>query len=79
MLGGLHTSVNSQLSELFIDFEKDRNRMFPNWKIYFEKVGNYPERIQNLYFYYSVLLRAINRASDVIRNYNYTTGDIESD
>lgn len=53
--------------------------MVPNWKIYFEKVGNFPDRIKNLHFYYSVLLRAINRASDVIRNYNYTTGDLQGD
>lgn len=49
--------------------------MYPNWKLYFQKVGNYPERIHNLHFYYSVLLRAINRADEVIKNYNFTTGD----
>jgi ERO1-like protein alpha len=71
--------VNTQLSELYIDFESDRKKMVPNWRMYFEKVGDYPDRIKNLHFYYSVLLRAINKASDVIRHYNFTTGDTESD
>jgi len=79
VLSGLHTSVNTQLSELYIDFESDRKKMVPNWRMYFEKVGDYPDRIKNLHFYYSVLLRAINKASDVIRHYNFTTGDTESD
>lgn len=71
--------MNTQLSELYIDFESDRKKMQPNWRMYFEKVGDYPDRIKNLHFYYSVLLRAINKASDVIRHYNFTTGDTESD
>ncbi|EAS05801.2 endoplasmic reticulum oxidoreductin 1 (macronuclear) [Tetrahymena thermophila SB210] len=79
ILSGLHASVSTQLSELYIDFNKNRTKMYPNWKLYFEKVGNYPERIHNLYFYYSVLLRAINRAESVIRNYNFTTGDFQED
>lgn len=53
--------------------------MYPNWKLYFTKVGDHPDRIKNLHFYYTVLLRAINRAAPVIRNYNFTTGNPESD
>lgn len=53
--------------------------MFANTTIYFDKVGNHPERIKNLYYYYSVLLRAINMSSDFLKNYNYTTGNPEID
>jgi len=28
-----------------------------------------------MYFYYTVMLRAINKAGDIIKNYNYETGD----
>lgn len=59
-MSGLHSSVSSHLSEYYIDFEKDRNKMYANHTLYFEKVGNFKDRIRNLYYYYSVLLRAIN-------------------
>jgi len=42
-------------------------------------VGNHPERIKNLYFYYAVLVRAVSVASNIIKHYNYTTGDHNSD
>ena len=32
----------------------------------FEKVANHPERIKNLFFLYSVLLRAFNLAQPII-------------
>jgi len=48
-------------------------------KLFFEKVGDYPERIENLYFAYSVLLRAINRAADYIREYKFDTANFEQD
>lgn len=35
------------------------NRTYPNYPLYFERVGNHPERIRNLFFIYSVLLRAV--------------------
>ena len=55
IISGLHTSISTQLSEFYIDFE--RNRTYPNIDMFFEKVGDHPERILNLYFAYSVFLR----------------------
>ena len=55
LISGLHTSISSHLTEFYID--ENRNRSKPNFRLYFEKVANYPERIKNLYFIYSVLLR----------------------
>jgi Endoplasmic Reticulum Oxidoreductin 1 (ERO1) len=75
IISGLHTSISTQLSE----FYGDKNKTYPNWPLFFQKVGDHPERIENLYFAYSVLLRAINRAQKLIQNYNYDTGDLQSD
>jgi ERO1-like protein alpha len=45
------------LSEFFVDLKT--NQTYPNYPLYFERVGNHPERIRNLFFIYSVLLRAV--------------------
>ena len=55
VISGLHASISTQLSYHYIDF--DRNKTYPNLGMFFEKVGNYPDRILNLYFAYSVILR----------------------
>jgi len=55
LISGLHTSISSHLTEYY--FEEGRNKSKPNFRLFFEKVGNFPERIKNLYFIYSVLLR----------------------
>lgn len=75
IISGLHTSISTQLTE----FYGDKTKTYANFPLFFEKVGNHPERIENLYFAYSVLLRAINRAQKHIQNYNFETGDLRSD
>ena len=40
---------------------------------YLEKIGNHKERIQNLFFTYSAVLRAVSRASIILESYNYET------
>ena len=76
IISGLHTSISTQLSEYY---NNDKNKTFPNQQIFFEKVGDYPERMANLYFAHSVLLRAINRAENYIRNYRFETGNFKED
>lgn len=77
IISGLHTSISTQLSEYYN--EQYKNQTFPNVNMFFEKVGNYPERMANLYFAHSVLLRAINRAHEHIKNYNFDTGNFKED
>jgi len=76
MISGLHTSISTQLSEYYIN---EKNKTFPNVDLFFEKVGDHPERMANLYFAHSVLLRAINRAHDYIKNYRFETGNFRED
>lgn len=55
LISGLHSSISTHLSEYY--FEEGKEKSKPNHRLYFEKVGNYPERIKNLFFLYSILLR----------------------
>lgn len=59
----MHSSVSSHLSEYFIDFDASSDP-YPNTKMYFEKVGNHEDRIKNLYFAYTLVLRAFKRAGN---------------
>jgi len=76
IISGLHTSISTQLSYYY---NTERNKTYPNPDLFFEKVGDHPDRMANLYFAHSVLLRAINRAHEYIQNYNYDTGDYMED
>lgn len=73
-VSGMHASVSTHLSEYFVD--PDLEGFVPNHSMYFEKVGDYPDRIQNLYFAYSILLRGLHIAGDFLQSYNYTTGNL---
>ena len=55
LISGLHASINSHIFEFYTDPDTKENT--PNYEVYFERVGNFPERIENIYFAYSVLLR----------------------
>jgi Oxidoreductin, endoplasmic reticulum membrane-associated protein involved in disulfide bond formation len=71
LISGLHACITTQISEFYVQGKK----MKPNTNLFFEAVGNYEDRIKNLYFAYSFIMRAINRAHDLIENYNYDTGN----
>jgi len=63
MISGMHASVSSHLSYYYKDISKmgQKQKTFPNLSVYLEKVGYYPERMQNLHFATYILLRAFNR------------------
>lgn len=42
--------------------------------MYLQKVGYHKERLENMYFIYAAVIRALNRASDLLRAQDYTTG-----
>jgi len=88
VISGLHTSISSHIYEYYIPPGKKEYE--PNWALYFEKVGNYQERVENLYFAYSLVLRlllhlilynlrAINIAASAINDYDIDTGHPEED
>ena len=66
-LSGMHASVSTHLSEFYQDKNaksKKKDKFFPNVKMYFDKVGKHPDRLKNLYFAYTILLKAFKIASD---------------
>lgn len=76
-ISGMHTSVSTHLSEYYQDYELDV--AYPNTEMYFEKVGNHPDRIKNLYFSFSILLRGLNLATDYFRTFNFSSDSFFED
>ena len=44
-----------------------------------QKLGKHPERIHNLYFALVVMMRAVNKAAPILREFDYSTGNPEDD
>jgi ERO1-like protein alpha len=79
LLSGMHTSVSSHLTEYFVEFLRTRELHYPNPKMYFEKVGKHPDRMQNLLMAFQVMLRAMVRISDQLSDYEMNTEDFSED
>lgn len=82
LLSGLHTSINLHIAHNFYNITKptDTQRRFaPNLELFEKRIAPFPDRIRNLYFLYSFVLRAIHKASPVLSTYNYDTGFPEED
>jgi ERO1-like protein alpha len=71
-ISGLHASVNTHITHNFYDMESDT--VYMNYPMYVQKVGAHQERIENMFFIYAAVLRAVNRASDLLRSQDYSTG-----
>ena len=49
------------------------NTSYANHEMYLNSIGQHQERVKNLFFLFSVVLRAVNRAEPIIRSYEYQT------
>lgn len=43
------------------------------------RIGSHPERLQNVYFTYALLLRAIKKFEPYLDKYEFHTGSVEED
>ncbi len=58
LISGLHTSISTHIAKYYQLNETDgHSDWISNPEVFKEKVGNYPERMDNLYFAYLFLLR----------------------
>lgn len=79
VISGMHASVSSHLSEYFVDFSRSEDNIRPNDLLYYQKVGAYPERLENLAFAVQTLVRAYVRYIDLIDLFAVDTGDFGED
>ena len=55
IISGLHAAINANICENYVKNGKNK----PNEPFFWGAVGNFPDRIENIYYFYSILLRYI--------------------
>ncbi len=80
LISGLHASISAHVAYTFpLDESELESESAPNLAVYDFKLGNYPDRLENLQFALAVVLRAVNKATPILLNYSYETGNVEED
>ncbi|ORY01399.1 endoplasmic reticulum oxidoreductin 1 [Basidiobolus meristosporus CBS 931.73] len=77
LISGLHTSVSVHICDEY--FDQATGQWGTNLECFHERVGRYPERIENMYFNYAIILRALNKMSTYLQRYDYCSGDPKED
>ncbi|OAQ24880.1 endoplasmic oxidoreductin [Linnemannia elongata AG-77] len=73
LISGLHASISIHICDEW--FNQTTGEWGPNLDCFVSRVGMHPERLENIYFDYVVLLRAVTKISDYLAGYEFCTGD----
>lgn len=89
LLSGMHASISSHIANSYpvgqvdpsIDIHASSNGALigANVTVFQDRVGRHPDRLNNMYFAFVFLLRAVNKARDTLRVYDYGTGNVTED
>jgi len=82
LLSGMHAAISAHIANAYpvsadIDPHADINEQphlyGPSLAVYDDKLGSHPDRLNNLYFAFVFILRAVNKATPMLLDFNYTT------
>ena len=78
VISGMHASISSHLCWDYLN--QTTGQWAPNLDCYVDRLGQHPERVENIYFNYLLLLRAISKLSrSFLPSYTYCLGDPTQD
>ncbi|CAN6664244.1 endoplasmic oxidoreductin-1 [Trichomonascus vanleenenianus] len=77
LISGMHSSVSTHLC--YENLNKTTGKWGPNLQCFMARVGNYPERLKNLYFNYGLVQRAIAKLNNYIDDLYFCRDDPTSD
>lgn len=77
LISGLHASISIHICAEYLDQKSGEWR--PNLECFITRIAEHPERLQNVYFDYVLMLRALTKAAPYLRTFNYTLGDTSND
>lgn len=69
LISGVHANVNMHISHF--DHDENGAELPPNYERYFKNVGSHQERISNMYYTYSFVLKAVNHLSGKVDGFSY--------
>ncbi|KAJ1965615.1 endoplasmic oxidoreductin-1, partial [Dimargaris xerosporica] len=77
VVSGLHASISTHLCREY--FNQTTQEWGPNLDCFMSRVGHFPDRLQNIYFNYALLLRSVFRLSSYFLDREFCTGNKEED
>jgi hypothetical protein len=75
-MSGLQSSISVHIARNYLHPD---GQWGPNEQLFWTAVGNHQDRLDNMYFTFLFLLRAVVRAKDTILAYPYYTGNAADD
>ncbi|KAI9504299.1 hypothetical protein BX070DRAFT_190414 [Coemansia spiralis] len=72
IVSGLHASISTHICSDY--FNATADRWEPNLSCFISRIGAFPDRLQNIYFNFLLLTRAIQRMEPYLLSYDYSTG-----
>jgi hypothetical protein len=73
VISGLHASISTHICSEYLD--QKTGEWSPNLECFVSRIAQHPERLQNVYFNYVLLVRALARAGDYITSFRLKKGD----
>ncbi|TPX69961.1 hypothetical protein SpCBS45565_g02075 [Spizellomyces sp. 'palustris'] len=67
LLSGLHASISTHICDQWLD--RKSGEWIRNLTCFSDRVGNHPDRVQNLYFTYTMMVRAVAKLAPYLRNH----------
>lgn len=77
MISGLHASISIHICDEY--FNQTSGVWGPNLECFVSRVGAHPDRLENIFFDYSILVRAVTKLSGYLRDYEFCTGNPDED
>lgn len=69
LISGMHASIGIHLSNDYLDVET--GKWGPNLDLFMFRVGNWTERLENIYFNYAIVAKSIKKISPYLKNLEF--------
>lgn len=73
VISGLHASISIHICDEFLD--QQTGKWGPNLECFISRISQHPERLQNVFFDYALLLRALAKAGEYLDKFELLPGD----
>jgi hypothetical protein len=72
---GLHASISTHICYKKLD--KKTNTWGPDLDCFIQRIGSHPDRLENMYFNYVLLLKSVTKMAKFLKGYSYCEADPE--
>lgn len=77
LMSGMQASISTHIARQY--FYPDEEKWGYNFPLFYRAVGDHPDRINNMYFTFLFLLRAVVKVGDSLSEYPFYTGNLSDD